>query len=181
MYDKLEHDELIHESFLFQVHRLKFRTSEGKSVLRDLVKHNGAALILPVLTDGSIVMIRNYRYAFEQYLWELPCGTLEDGEDPAICAARELTEETGYTAGRMEKLGSYCSCPGYSDEVIHAFLATDLNSGPQALDDHEDITVEIMPDQKVQRMVADNQITDGKTIAALSLYWLRKQTVGNGQ
>ncbi len=178
MYDKLEHDELIHESFLFQVHRLQFRTSEGKSVLRDLVKHNGAALILPVLADGSIVMIRNYRYAFERYLWELPCGTLEDGEDPVICAARELTEETGYTAGRMEKLGSYCSCPGYSNEVIHAFLATDLSSGRQVLDDHEDITIEITPDQKVRRMVADNQITDGKTIAALSLYWLK---TGNKQ
>ena len=129
--------------------------------------------MLPVLPDGSIAMIRNFRYAVGQYLWELPCGTLDPGEPPLDCAVRELKEETGFTASNIKPLGKSLSCPGYSDETIFSFLATGLTRGAQELEVYEDITVEIVSDEKVKRMVADNEITDAKSIAALSVYWLQ--------
>ncbi|MBN1554909.1 MAG: NUDIX hydrolase [Phycisphaerae bacterium] len=173
---KILNNTLVHRSYLFEVRRLRLQLPDGREIDRDLVKHPGAALVLPVLEDGSIVMIRNYRYAAAGYLWELPCGTLEDGEEPEACAVRELTEESGYTAGRIEKLGQFYSCPGYNDEIIHAFLATDLTKGEQNLEGYEDISVEIRSDTQVRRMAADNEITDGKTLATLSMYWMKTQT-----
>jgi ADP-ribose pyrophosphatase len=175
MSQKILNNTLVHRSYLFEVQRLGLQLPDGREIQRDLIHHRGAALILPVLADGSIVMIRNYRYAAEGYLWELPCGTLDEGETPDACAARELAEESGYTAGRMEKLGRFYSCPGYSDEIIHAYLATDLTRGEQNLEGYEDITVEILPDKDVRRMAATNEITDGKTLATLVMYWIKMQ------
>jgi ADP-ribose pyrophosphatase len=170
----IENDDLIHKSHLFEVHRLRLVHPDGHRFERDMIRHNGAAIVLPAPVDGSIVMIRNYRYPIGRYLWELPCGTLEDGEDPQTCAARELTEETGYTAGRLERLGAFYSCPGYNNEMIHAFLATDLTPGRQQLDGSEDIVVEVLPDAQVRRMAAAGEIEDGKTLATLGLFWLRQ-------
>lgn len=173
MLQKILNKTLVHRSYLFEVQRLTLQLPDGKQMDRDLIHHRGAALVLPVLMDGSIVMIRNYRYAAAGYLWELPCGTLEEGEEIAVCAARELAEESGYTAGRIEKLGEFYSCPGYSDEVIHAFLATDLTKGEQNLEGYEDITVEVLLDAEVRRMAAADEIHDGKTLATLGVYWAK--------
>ena len=118
-------------------------------------------------------MIRNYRYAPGEYLLELPCGTLEAGEDPLDCAVRELKEETGVTTSDIKPLGQTFSCPGYTDEIVYSYLAVGLTRGTQQLETYEDITVEIMSDTKVRQMVADNEITDAKSIAALSIYWLQ--------
>ena len=174
MSNTIENEELIHKSYLFEVHRLQLRTDGEEIIHRDVIRHPGAALVLPVLADGSIVMIRNYRYAVEQYLWELPCGTLGAGEDPMDCAVRELKEETGFTTSNIKPLGNSLSFPGYGDEIIYSYLATDLTRGAQELEAYEDITVEIMSDETVRRMVSDNEITDAKSIAALSVYWLQK-------
>ncbi|MBN1942593.1 MAG: NUDIX hydrolase [Phycisphaerae bacterium] len=165
---------LVHRSYLFEVRRLRLQLPDGREYDRDLIHHRGAALVLPVLADGSIVMIRNYRFAAGGYLWELPCGTVDEGETPEVCAARELAEESGYTAGRIEKLGQFYSCPGYSNEIIHAYLATDLTAGEQHLEGYEDILVEVLSDKKVRRMAAENEITDGKTLATLGMYWIKK-------
>jgi ADP-ribose pyrophosphatase len=173
MHPTIEHEETILSSYLFDVLRLRLDLYDGRKIERDMIRTRGAALVLPVLEDGSIVMIRNYRFAHGERLWELPCGTLEADEDPARCVERELKEETGYTAGRIEPLGRCCSSPGITDEVIYNFLATDLTPGEQELDEHEDITVEVLSDQQVRRMAAENEIVDGKTLAALSVYWLR--------
>ncbi len=173
MSNTIETQELIHKSYLFEVHRLGLRTDDGEIIHRDVIRHPGAAIVLPVLGDGSIVMIRNYRYAVGGYLWELPCGTLEPDEPPLDCAVRELKEETGFTASNIKKLGKSFSCPGYADEIVYSYLATGLTRGEQKLEVYEDITVEIMSDAKVRRMVADNEITDAKSIAALSIYWLQ--------
>jgi len=173
MSNTIENEELIHKSYLFEVHRLTLRTDDGEIIHRDAVRHPGAVLVLPILPDGSIVMIRNYRYAVDQYLWELPCGTLDPGESTLDCAVRELKEETGFTTSNIKQLAKSFSCPGYADEIVYSYLATDLTCGAQELEDYEDITVEIMSDEKVRRMVADNEITDAKSIAALSVYWLQ--------
>lgn len=177
MDDRFAYDELVYDGRITKVHKIGLRMTDGRVVQRDLIRYVAAAVVLPVLDDGSIVMIRNYRFAVDETLWELPAGILEDGERPAICAARELAEETGYTAGSIEKLGQFYPGPGTNDEVMHSFLATDLSAGKQDLERYEDITVEIVPAGQVRRMVADGRIHDGKTIATLALYWIRKAAV----
>ena len=174
MSHKILQKTLVHRSYLFEVQRLTLQLPDGTRIERDLICHRGAALVLPVLEDGSIVMIRNYRYAAAGYLWELPCGTLEEGEDITVCAARELAEESGYTAEKIEKLGEFYSCPGYSNEIIYAYLATGLTKGDQNLEGYEDITVEVLSDADVRRMVAANEIHDAKTLATLGMYWTQK-------
>ena len=148
---------------------------DGNVVQRDFFHYDGAAVVLPVLDDGAIVLIRNYRFAVDEHLYELPAGMLEPPEDPAECAARELIEETGYRAGRIEKLGEFYTGPGTTDENMHAFLATDLTDGQQDLEVYEEIHVEVFPAARVREMVADGTIHDGKTIAALAYYWMRKE------
>ncbi|MFA6133206.1 MAG: NUDIX hydrolase [Phycisphaerae bacterium] len=170
---KFAYDNLVFDGIIAKVHRVGLQMSDGKVVARDYICYPGASIILPVLSDGRIVMIRNFRFAVDQTLYELPAGCLDPGEDPALCAARELAEETGYTAGRIEKLGSFFTGPGVSDEIIHAYLATDLREGRQALETYEEIDLEIMPARQVQEMVADGRICDAKTISALALYWLK--------
>lgn len=168
-------DELVFDGVIAKVHKVHLAMGDGKVVQRDFIHYPGAAIVLPVLDDGGIVLIRNWRFAVDAELYELPAGCLEDGEDPAVCAARELTEETGYTAGRMEKLGGFHTGPGTSDEFIHAYLATELRSGPQNLERYEEIAVEVRPDEQMRAMVADGTIRDAKTISALALYWLRRE------
>lgn len=174
---KIERRELVYVGRVAKGYKVDLRMDDGLVVQRDLFCFGGAAVILPVMDDGSIVMIRNYRYAVDENLLELPAGMLEPGEDPMAGARRELAEETGCTAGAMEKLGAYFTGPGSTDEKMHAYLATGLTRGQQNLETYERITVEIYPDNQVRRMVADGTIHDGKTIAALGLYWLRKASV----
>jgi ADP-ribose pyrophosphatase len=172
---RFEYDELIFEGRIVQGHKVGLRSDDGKVVPRDFFHYPGASVVLPVLEDGSVVMIRNYRFAVEEHLLELPAGTLDEEEDPQVCAARELTEETGYTAGKLEKLGQYYTIPGTADEVLHAYLATDLTAGPQQLETYENITVEVFSQEQVRSMISDGTIHDAKTMAALMLYWLRNE------
>ena len=174
---KVQHRELVYEGRIAKGYKVTLRMDDGLIVQRDLFCFGGAAVILPVLDDGSIVMIRNYRFAVDELLLELPAGMLEPGEDPLDGARRELAEETGCTAATMEKLGAYFTGPGSTDEHMHAYLATGLTRGEQNLENYERITVEVYPESEVRRMVADGTIHDGKTIAALGLYWLRKASV----
>jgi len=176
MNDRIEKRELVYEGSVTTGYRVDVRMPDGRLVRRDLIHFSGAAVVLPVLADGSIVLIRNYRFAVGEVLWEIPAGGLAAGEDPAACASRELTEETGYTAGRIEKLGEFYSCPGATDEMLYAYLATDLARGEQNLELYEEISVEVCTEQAVGRMVADGTIHDGKTIATLALYWMSKET-----
>jgi ADP-ribose pyrophosphatase len=169
-----EHDELIYTGRVVEVHRLGLRMADGQLVHRDLIHYRGAAVALPVLDDGRFVMIRNDRFAVDERLLELPAGMLEAGEDPAACAARELTEETGYAAGRIEPLGMFYTGPGTTDERMFAFLATELTDGPQALEAYEEITVELVGPEAARRMIRDGTLHDGKSIAALGMYWLRE-------
>jgi len=177
MDDRFAYDELVYDGRIAKVHKIGLKMADGKVVQRDLIRYSGAAVVLPVLDDGSIVMIRNYRFAVDERLWELPAGILEDDEDPSLCAARELTEETGYTARRIEKLGQFYPGPGTNDEVMHSFLATDLSPGEQDLERYEDITVKVISPDEVKQMIADGRIHDGKTIATLTLYWIKKRLV----
>lgn len=166
---------LVYDGAVAKVYRIDLKMPDGQTIARDLIHYIGAAVILPILADGSIVFIRNYRFAVNEHVLELPAGMIDPGESPQICAERELTEETGYSAGKLEKLGAFCTAPGSSDEIIHAFLATDLKAGSQALEGYEQIDVEIVPGGRVKQMVADGTIHDAKTISALTLCWLRHE------
>ena len=174
---RYEYDELMFDGMIAKCHRVGVKMPDGKVVPRDLIRYPGASLALPVLDDGGIVLIRNRRFAVDEDLWELPCGVLEAGEDPGACAARELTEETGYSAGRVDRLGQFYTGPGTTDEVMHCYLATELTDGRQELERYEQIVVEVTPDAKVREMVTGGTIHDGKTIAALGMYWLSKGTI----
>jgi len=176
MNEKFAYDELVYDGRIVEVHKVGLRMPDGNVVQRDLIRYAGAAVVLPVLADGSIVMIRNYRFAVDEHLWELPAGLLEPGEDPAFCAERELAEETGYRAENIEKLGQFYPGPGTNDEVMHSFLATGLADGQQDLERYEQIEVKVTPADEVRQMVCDGRIHDGKTIATLGLYWLKKNS-----
>jgi ADP-ribose pyrophosphatase len=176
--DRFEYDNLVFKGRVAEFHRVGVRMPDGRVVQRDFVHYSGAAVILPVLGDGSIVMIRNYRFAVEEPLLELPAGMIDGQELPEATAARELIEETGYTAGRIEPLGSFFTGPGTTDERMYAYLASDLQAGSQRLEAYEQIRVEAHPAEEVRRMVADGTIHDAKTIAALALYWLKRGRSG---
>ncbi len=170
--EKFEYDELVFDGIIAKVHRVGLRMADGDVVQRDFIHYGGAAVVLPVLADGSIVLIKNYRFAVDEHLYELPAGMLDSREDPAACAARELTEETGYTAANIKKLGAFYTGPGTTDELMHAFVATDLTDGKQNLERYEQITVEVVCDGEARRMVRDGRIHDAKTITTLAMYWL---------
>ena len=149
---------------------LSFTDTHGRSVRREIVRHPGAVVIVPVLDDGRLVLIRNYRIAVDDRLWELPAGKLEAGEEPPQAAARELQEETGYRAARIRPLTAFFSSPGFADELIHAFVAEDLAFVAQNLEPGEEIEVAELARDEVLAMIADGRIRDGKTIAAV-LMW----------
>lgn len=144
---------------------------DGKNAKREIVEHRGAVVIIPVLEDGKIVMVKQYRYAVGKELLELPAGTMEKGEDPLTCAKRELLEETGYEAEKLERLITCYSSPGFCDEELHLFLATDLKDGVQNPDVDEKIKVEIYEVEKLKVMIKQGSIMDAKTIAGI-LYYL---------
>lgn len=174
MNDRIAHREMVYDGVVAKAYRVGLRMPGGAVVHRDFFHYDGAVVVVPVLDDGGIVLIRNYRFAVGERLLELPAGMLEAGEDPARAAARELAEETGYRAGRIEKLGEFYTGPGTTDENMHAFLAGELAPGEQELEPHEEIGVEVVPGDRVRAMVAGGTIHDAKTIAALTYYWLRQ-------
>ncbi|HEY2388950.1 MAG TPA: NUDIX hydrolase [Candidatus Binatia bacterium] len=140
----------------------------GHRVELEIVRHPGASAVAALNAQGEVTLLRQYRHAVGGYLWEVPAGKLDPGEAPLACAARELREEAGVEAGRLEPVGSIVTCPGFCDEVIHLFVATALRSVPQALGADEVIDdVRSVPLAEAMAMIGRGEIRDGKTIAAL--------------
>lgn len=137
---------------------------------REVVVPANAVVVLPMLDEKTVVLIRNERFAVGQTLWELPAGTLEAGEDTALCAGRELLEETGYAAAEVTRLIDFYPSPGFCTELLTAFLARELVFRGQDLDETERITTEAVPLIESIQMVRDNRIRDAKTIATLLYY-----------
>lgn len=141
-----------------------------------IIRHPGASLAVPVLEDGRVVLLRQYRFAVAARILEFPAGTLDDGEDPLATMERELQEEAGYSASRWESLGVMLPCPGYSDEQIHLFLARDLTplEAPPAGDDDEDLEVLLLQPAELDAALASgDEYLDGKSLAA----WFRARQV----
>ena len=142
----------------------------GKTALREIVHHKGAAAIVPVDEEGRVPMVRQYRVAMGQEMLEIPAGKMDSlGEDPFDCAQRELREETGLSASKWTYLGPYIPSPGYCDEVVHLYLAEGLTAGETDPDDDEFLSVEWMPLSELLEMATSGKLHDGKTLAGLLL------------
>jgi ADP-ribose pyrophosphatase len=144
----------------------RVRLADGREAKREIVGHRGAVCIVPVL-DGRILLVRQFRLAAGGVLLEIPAGTLNAGEAPDACAARELEEETGYRAGTLRPLFAAYLAPGYSTELIHAYLAEDLTPGTTHLDEDEQVELTPVPIAEIERSILAGEIRDAKTIAAI--------------
>lgn len=157
----------------------KYQPTHQGPLPRQIVQHPGAVVILPLLDDGRVVLIRNYRISVDEELLELPAGTLEAGEDPLACAHRELAEETGYRAGALEPLTSFFASPGFLTERMYLFLATQLESGHTALEQGEEIQTLLVPWETALGMARDGEIHDAKTLVGLLYYASFRQQAGS--
>jgi len=144
----------------------------GNRSVREIARHPGGAVIVPLLNDGSVILVRQYRYPFHQYVVELPAGKLEAGEDPRHCAERELEEETGYGAASFTRLTAIYTTPGFCSEVLHIYLAQGLRPGKlgQRLEEGEQtLTLMTVPLPEALAMIERGEIVDAKTISGLFL------------
>ena len=151
------------------------RLENGNTSTREVVHHHGGACILPVDDQGNVYMVRQFRYAMGEEIWELPAGKLEAGEDPFEAAKRELAEECGVTAGRYTDLGCLYPTVGYDSEKIYIWAARDLTATGQHLDPDEFLDVVTLPFDKVLAMVMSGEIKDSKTVAAVLKYALLRK------
>ncbi len=153
----------------FAIRRDWLKTPDGRETKYDIIEHGGSVILVPLDADGNLLFVRQYRHAAGADLLELPAGTLDEGEEPAVCAAREIREETGFAAGRLEKIGEFYLAPGYSTEFMVVFLATDLKYDPLEADADEFLSVEKIPVKQALEMAEKGEIPDAKSLAALLL------------
>ena len=145
----------------------------GATAELEVITHPGAAAVVPMKDDRTVVMVRQYRHAVGGFIYEIPAGKLHPGEDPKDCAAREVEEETGYKVNRLEPLLSFLTTPGFTNEIIHIFTGTDLSPGTQDLGADEVLEIIEMPlDQAIAR-INTGEIQDAKTIIGLQAVCLR--------
>lgn len=169
--NQLDRREL-YKGKIFTLDKDTVRFPDGSQSEFDIVRHPGAAAVVPFLSDPDgeepqILLLRQFRYAADGYIYEIPAGRLDAGESPADCAARELKEETGCTAERIEPLFSMLTTPGFTDETIHVFMATGLTHGQSAREADEFAEVVIMRLAEALELIRDGAIPDGKTALAI--------------
>lgn len=168
-------DQLLLEARRFRVVRRAERTTDGRQRSREIVLHPGSVVVVPLVTPDTVCLIDVVRVAVGRTLLELPAGTLDREESLAEAARRELAEETGYRAGRIEAAGSFWMSPGILRERMHLFVASELTAGPQALEPGEQITTRLVPWDEAVAMCRDGRIDDAKTIASLLLVDARRR------
>lgn len=147
----------------------------GSTIELEVIRHPGAAAAVPLTDDGNVLLIRQYRHAAGGYIYEIPAGKIDPGEDPLACAAREVEEEIGRRASSLTPMLSFYTTPGFTDEVIHLFLATGLTPGTQSLEQDEVLEVVEMPLEQAIRHIADGTIRDAKTIIGLQAAYLARR------
>ena len=172
--DEAEHDADLHEEVLsseiawkgkiFDVERMQVRLPNGRVSTRDIVRHHGAVAIVALTETGKIALVRQYRASLGRVTVEIPAGKLEPGEDPLACARRELKEETGFVPGRIAYLTTIASSCGFSDELIHIYLATQLDFEGAQPDEDEFLNVDLVPVNELVDAVLDGKIEDAKTV-----------------
>jgi ADP-ribose pyrophosphatase len=158
----------VFEGRLLHVYHDEVALPDGREAQREVVHHRGAVAVIPVAPDGRLVLVRQWRHAMGRALWEVPAGTRDEDEEPFTTARRELEEETGYLAGSWRSLGSACVSPGYSDETLWFYLASELTEGERSTDPDETIDVRLFTPDEVLRLV-EVGATDMKTLTGLAL------------
>jgi ADP-ribose pyrophosphatase len=166
----------LHHGRVFNLINENYTLENGVTTDMDFVQHPGAAAMVPMLNRTDVVLIKQYRHAIREFIWEIPAGTLDPRESPINCAKRELIEETGYSADDWHQMGTITPLPGCSNEHIHIFMALDLKPARQNLDEDEMLKVHKMELSKALQMILNGEIQDGKTISGLFLafHWLKK-------
>jgi ADP-ribose pyrophosphatase len=160
--------EIIYKGKIFDVIQSEIK-HDDLHYKREIVVHKGSAVILPVFEDGTVAMVRQYRYAAEKFLLEIPAGTLNENEDPEKAALRELEEEIGVRAGKIKKLSEFYVSPGFLTEKMHLYMATELTETSQNLDEDEILTVERYSFPEAFGLILAGNIEDAKTITGLTL------------
>lgn len=161
--------EKIFKGLVIEVERDRLREANGLEIIREVVRHNGGAGALPLFADGRVALVRQYRHPVGEELLEIPAGKLEAGETPDECVARELEQEIGWRAGRIEKLCEFYTTPGFCEEKLHVYLATELQPATQQLDEDEFVEVVYLPFADALQMALRGELVDSKTLLALLL------------
>ena len=167
MREKTIKSESIFEGRVFHVKRDDIELENGAKSFREIILHNGGSSIVALNDKNELFLVRQYRYATGEELYEIPAGKLEAGEDAKDCAARELIEETGYEAKKVEHLITFYPTPGYSSESIRVYKATDLHFVGQHLDEGEFLDVLTVSIDEALNMISDGRIKDGKTVVGI--------------
>lgn len=165
--EKMVRTERVFNGRLLKVRKDTVLLPNGKEAGREWIEHPGAVAIVPVLSDGRIVMVKQYRYPVGAVTLEIPAGKLDQGESPEDCARRELKEETGYAAGTLKKIAAIGTTMAFSNEIIHLYVAEQLEAGTQCPDEDEFIHAELFSWDVLEEMMRDGRIYDAKTVAAL--------------
>ncbi len=160
--------EIVYEGRIMKLTRKQIRMINGDTTVREIVEHPGSVGIVPLHNNGRIILLRQFRLATGSFIWEIPAGTLEKGESPDACAKRELEEETGFECGSLELLFTCYLAPGYSTELMHLYLARDLEQTKQHLEEDEVISIHEATPNEVLEMIAKGDVKDSKTISAIS-------------
>ena len=166
-FEKQLKSEMVYRGRIVNVRRDEALLQNGNVADREVVEHSGGVGIIPVTSDNEILMVRQFRYPMARELLEIPAGKLAVGEDPFDCAVRELSEETGCTAGKYVFLGAIFPSPGYCDEILHLYLALDLEYGQAHLDENELLSVEKVSIDKLVEMIMKNDLPDAKSIIGI--------------
>jgi len=165
--EKVLDSQTIYEGRLLNLHVENIELPSGKRTTREIINHHGAVVIVAVDAEENTFLVRQYRSAVKRPLLEVPAGKIDPGEKPEETASRELIEETGYSAGRMEALGGFYASPGYSTEYLYLFYATDLKPADVAIDDDEIAEILQVPLAEIPGMISSGEICDSKSVAGL--------------
>ncbi len=166
--EKILNEKLIYEGNFIDILNVDVILPNGKGTSRDVVKHPGATAIIAFLDEDNIILVEQFRLPLNRNLLEIPAGKLNKNEEPIACAKRELQEETGYIANNLEYLGCIATAPGFCDEIIYLYKATNLTLGNKDEDDDEFTNVKIININKVKEMIKKGEIIDGKTISVFT-------------
>lgn len=167
---KLKKRNIIYRGKVFDIIVDELEYFESKNhTIREVVQHPGGAVVLGVLQDKKIILIKQYRYPINEFIYELPAGKLDPGEDPKACAIRELEEETGFKPGRIELLTYVYSSPGFCSEKLYIYLAEDLQQTKQNLEEGEVLSLEFKTIDEAVNMILKGEIVDAKSIAGIMI------------
>ena len=174
-------EKILSSRTVFDGHIVKLRIDtlqmpDGRETTREVIEHNEVVVIVAVDSEDNTLLVRQFRHALQKELLELPAGGIDGDEDPADAVRREMQEETGYLPGKVEKLGGFYSTPGFCDEYLHLFLATELTPNQLYAEDTEDITVVRIPLTEIPSLITSGSICDAKSIAGLLTFLEYRKT-----